>query len=196
MIRNVLFVLFALIIAIGFAGCGDGDSHKVDTTEHDNWVYIFPWLWEPTLTFELSDHSITGGQPWGGVSYGTPDLHWGIDVKAGRKASSSVANWFRSHASVATCTADCATEWPSELNFAITGTLKINGTGYPVTIGQGSTFGQNNWWIGGPGWTRHAQIFPYDVIVTPDGKYFFSQVENTSDQFWLKTSYGTESQSN
>jgi len=34
MIRNVLSALFTLIIAISFAGCGDGDSsHKFDIGE-------------------------------------------------------------------------------------------------------------------------------------------------------------------
>ena len=41
----------------------------VDTTEHDNWVYLAPSSgWTPSLAFELDDHSITSGQPWGGVS--------------------------------------------------------------------------------------------------------------------------------
>lgn len=186
MIRNILVVSFVLIIAIGFAGCGSGDS-QVDTTEHDNWVYLEPYMWNPTLAYEQADHSITSGQPWGGVSTGTPDLDWGIDVKAGRHGSRSVADWFRSHASVATCTADCSTNWPSELNFAITGTITINGTGYPITIGQGSTFGKNNWWIGGPGWTIHPGIDAN--VVTPDGKYVFMPIIDTTEQFWIKTSY-------
>jgi hypothetical protein len=196
MIRNVLSALFALIIAIGLAGCGSGDSQNADTvdvTQHDNWVYLEPWQWNPTLAYAQDDHSITSGQPWGGVSTGQPDLDWGIDVKAGRKGSSSPAAWFRSHASAATCTADCNTDWPADLNFAIKGTITIDGHGYPVTIGQGSTFGKNNWWIGGPGWTAHPGVF--DNVVTPDGKYVFMPVDNTTDQFWIKTSYSSESQS-
>ena len=128
MIRNVRSVLFALIIAIGLAGCGSGDSQNadtVDTTEHDNWVYFDPWKDNIPLAYAQDDHSITSGQPWGGVSTGKPDLDWGIDVKAGRKGSSGPAAWFRSNASAATCTADCNTDWPSDLNFAIKGTSSL-----------------------------------------------------------------------
>ncbi len=191
MIRNVLSVLFALIIAVGIAGCGDDDSSKVDVTEHDNWVFLEPDADNVQLAYEEIDHSITSGQPWGGVTTGTQDGIWGIDVKAGRHASSSVASWFRSHASVATCAnfpSGCP-DWPSELNFAIRGTIKINGSEYPITIGQGSVGGvHNNWWIGGPGWTLKSSAFG-DAVVTPDGKYFFEAVGDTFDQFWIRTSF-------
>ena len=191
MIRNFLSALFTLIIAISFAGCGDEDSsNKVDTTEHDNWVYLLRWADNVQLAYEEIDHSITSGQPWGGVTTGVSDQNWGIDVKAGRHTSSSVANWFRSHASAATCAnwpSGCP-DWPSELNFAITGTITINGTGYPVTIGQGSVGLHNNWWIGGPGWSMHSTVLG-DAVVTPDGKYYFEPEDDTFDQFWIRTSY-------
>jgi hypothetical protein len=163
----------------------------LDTTEHDNWVYLEPSSgWKPSLAFELDDHSISSGQPWGGVSSSVSNQVLGIDVKAGRHASSSVASWFRSHASVAWCAnwPSACPEWPSDLNFAMTGTLTINGTGYPVTIGQGSVRPHNNWWIGGPGWT--ARYSPLgDAVVTPDGKYFFEPQDDTFNQFWISTSF-------
>jgi hypothetical protein len=190
MIRNVLSVLFALIIAVGIAGCGDGGGSNVDVTEHDNWVYLLPWADNVPLSYEQADHAITSGQPWGGIVTGVQDTTWGIDVKAGRHASSSVANWFHSHASAATCAnwpSGCP-DWPSDLNFAITGTITINGTNYPITIGQGSVGPHNNWWIGGPGWIMHSSVLG-DAVVTPDGKYFFEPVDDTFDQFWIRTSF-------
>ncbi len=191
MIRNVLSALFALTIAIGLSGCGSGDSQEaVDTTEHDNWVYLSTYWGFAQLAFDLTGYSITSGQPWGGVSTGQPDQTWGIDAKAGRHGSSTPAEWFKSHASVAVCTGyTCSSAWPSELNFAMTGTLTINGTSYPITIGQGSTaLGVNNWWIGGPGWTIHSGTD--SNVVTPDGQYLFRPVLDDNETFWICTSYG------
>jgi len=88
---------------------------------------------------------------------------------------------------------DCTATWPSELNFAITGTITIDGTGYPITIGQGSTGSSNNWWVGGPGWTIHSGV--YANVVTPDGKYVFMPEEDDANGFWIKTSYSTKSRS-
>jgi len=202
MIRNVVSVLLIFIIAISLAGCASGDNQNIDTsdtvdtvdvTQHDNWVYFDPETDGIPLAYAEDDHAITSGQPWGGVSTGKPDLDWGIDVKAGRKGSSSPAAWFRENASAATCTADCDSDWPSDLNFAIKGTITIDGTEYPVTIGQGSSLGKNNWWIGGPGWTIHSGV--HANIMTPDEKYVFMPVDNTTDQFWIRTSYSLESQS-
>ena len=162
----------------------------LDTTEHDNWVFLTPVPGNPPLAFGLADRSITSGQPWGGVSTGVQDQLWGINVKAGRHASSSVASWFHSHASAATCA-----NWPSgcpvlavRSELRLHGELTINGTGYPVTIGQGSVWPHNNWWIGGPGWTMHSTILD-DAVVTPDGKYFFEPADDTFNQFWIRTSY-------
>ena len=188
MIRSILFALFSLIIAIGLAGCGSDDNPAVDTSTHDNWVQLVPWADNVQLSFELADYSITSGQPWGGVSTGTQDNTWGIDVKAGRKGSGSVADWFKSHASAAWCAnfpSNCP-DWPSELNFAMTGTIKINDDSYPITIGQGSTGLHNNWWIGGPGWTLDVTFGV--AVVTPDRKYFFEPVDDTFNQFSIGTS--------
>lgn len=192
MIRNAMSVLFALIIALSFGGCGDGDSdHKVDTTEHDNWVYMDVWEDNVQVSFALSEHSITSGQPWGGVSTSYPTGTFEIDAKAGRHGSSSVASWFKSHASAATCAnwpSGCP-DWPSNLNFAFTGNITINGTGYPITIGQGSVGGvHNNWWIGGPGWQLKSTALG-DAMITPDGKYYFEPVDDTFDTFRISTSY-------
>ena len=189
MIRNILFALFSLIIALGFAGCGSDDNPVVDTSTHDNWVYLDA---EPgsnmQLAFTESDHSITSGQPWGEVSASFQDGQLGIDVKAGRHGSSSVADWFKSHASAAWCAnwpSGCP-DWPSELNFAMTGTLTINGTSYPVTIGQGSTGIHNNWWIGGPGWSMDTTITGTDVV-TPDGKYLINPMDDSFNEFQIAT---------
>jgi hypothetical protein len=188
--KNSLNVLLAIIIATGLAGCKKQESpppDEVDVTQHDNWVVFTPDWGNPPLAFSLADHSITSGQPWGGVSTGSQGSGWGIDAKAGRSKTSGVANWFKSHASFAICATwpSISDAWPSELNFAFTGTLTINGIGYPITIGQGSVPPNNNWWLGGPGWSHWNSPFG-DAVVTPDGKYYFEAADDTFNQFWIR----------
>ena len=127
-------------------------------------------------------YSITSGQPWGGVSTGSGVSGGGsglnIDVEAGRKGSPQVAQWFTSRTSTMISSAEWgADSFPRELNFAFTGTLTINGTEYPVVIGQGHSGTDNNWWIGGQGSGWGLSVFGQSVatdtavLVTPDGEY-------------------------
>jgi hypothetical protein len=191
LINGILTGSVSLILILGLAACKKSSDSSSPTEEevilHDNLVMLVPWQWNPTLAFSLENHSITSGQPWSGCSASIKDGFFTIDARAGRKASSGVADWFRSNATNAICSDDCNCVWPSELNFAFTGTITVNGDSYQVTIGQGSTVGHNNWWIGGPGWTIHEGITPN--VRTPDGKYYFEPEENSSDQIWVKTEY-------
>ena len=41
---------------------------KKKATEHDNWVYLESYSWTASISFNLTDHNITGGQPWGFLS--------------------------------------------------------------------------------------------------------------------------------
>ncbi len=190
--RQINLIAFSALVFLAIApGCkkqtDTAEEPTIDVSLHDNLLMLEPYLMTPTLSFTVDQHSITSGQPWSGVTASVKDGVFTIDARAGRHGSSSVAGWFKSHATIATCCADCGCAWPSDLNFAFTGTITINGDAYPVTIAQGNSFGQNNWWIGGPGWSQHSGI-TYNVV-TPDGKYYFEPVENTSDQIWIKTAY-------
>merc|ERR1739845_343352 len=99
-----------------------------------------------------SGHSITGGQPWGGVATDYDKL----TVKAGRKGSSGPADWFLKNLgpdNIAGCDVASDTS-PSKLNFAVSGTLSMNVGGAIVTcpdvrFGQGHSGSRNNWWMGG-----------------------------------------------
>lgn len=186
---NILKILLGLTVAIGPTACNKtSDTQPVEEVIlHDNLVMLVPWNWTPTLAFTLGNHSITSGQPWDGCTASIQDGFFTIDARAGRKASSSVADWFHNNATNAICSDDCNCTWPADLNFAFTGTITINGDSYPVTIGQGSTFGKNNWWIGGPGWTIHEGVTPN--VRTPDEKYYFEPEENSSNMIWVKTTY-------
>jgi hypothetical protein len=159
----------------------------LDVTEHDNWVLMIPDWGTATLSFTLSDHDITSGQPWDGVSTGNQGGTWGIDAKAGRHASSGCSSWFRDHCSNATCCnwpSGCD-PWPDKLNFAFTGTITIDGDSYTITIGQGSDGIHNNWWFGGPNWTAWSSPFG-DAVVTPDQKYYFEAEDDTFNQIYIR----------
>lgn len=189
--KSILFALVSMVVMTLTHGCKKSDDSTeeptIDVSLHDNYLMLEGYLWEPTLGFTLDQHSISSGQPWAGVTASIQDELFTLDARAGRHGTSSVADWFKSHATIATCCADCGCAWPSDLNFAFTGTITINGDSYPVTIAQGNSFGQNNWWIGGPGWSQHSGI-TYNVV-TPDGKYYFEPIENTANQIWIKTAY-------
>lgn len=191
MIKRALATIFLVALAAGLTCCSDDKKDDpIDTTQHENWVYLNPYLDNnPSITYSETAHDITSGQPWGGVSSGMSGGVYGIDVKAGRHNSSGCANWFKSNCSNATCCnwpGGC-NPWPSELNFAFTGTITINGNSYSITFGQGSDGVHNNWWVGGPGWTAWSSPFG-DAVRTPDKKYYFEATDDTFNQFDIRLS--------
>lgn len=106
------------------------------------------------LSFEVLKHSVSSGQPYGGVSVVSPDK---LNVKAGRHGTSQVAADFRTwadHGVVIGCQKDDA--YPRDLNFAVYGTLTFEhgGKTYQIKemiLAQGHNHaGRNNWWLGGP----------------------------------------------
>ncbi|MEI8083604.1 MAG: hypothetical protein WCI74_17345 [Actinomycetes bacterium] len=130
------------------------------------------------FTWTPGSYSITPDQAstWSGVSNcsapaGVTCL---VTVQAGRKASTTPAQWFASQAPAAMATWSGSGE-PSDLNFAVGGTFAIGGNTYTTALGQGSfweggTF--NNWWIGGQKWTVNSST---SAVITPDGKYQISE---------------------
>ena len=117
------------------------------------------------LTFKFGDGSWTGefvwdggyavspGQPWEGVTASGMGTTSSVTILAGRHGTSEVAEWFRQRASAAVVNIEFGDTWPSELNFAISGTLNANGSTFSIVIGQGNDGFQNNWWVGGESWT-------------------------------------------
>jgi hypothetical protein len=181
--------IFLLILLLA-AGCKKDSETTTDppvgVIQHDNQFDIAPDGFSPAMSYSYSgNHSITSGQPWGGVSAGMSGSELQIVAKAGRKASDTPANWFNSNVSNAACTIANVYSLPSELNFAFTGTITIEGNSYPVTMGQGNSLEYNNWWIGGPGWVFPSRTV-YGEISTPDRKYTFYRDGVKADLFWLK----------
>lgn len=181
----MMFLVMILVIT----GCKKKeatDDEIVGATQHDNYLQILPEQFSPSMSYSYSgNHSITSGQPWGGVSSGGYQGGLQLDAKAGRKGSYDVANWFASNVSEATCTISSLSPLPYELNFAFTGTITINGNSYPVTIAQGHSGASNNWWIGGPGWVLPSKRLNNGVC-TPDKKYLIVEDDTEADIFRIK----------
>lgn len=108
----------------------------------------------------IDNYSITGGQPFSGVSCvkDSPNS-WKLCVKAGRKGSEKVADWFKTQVGVNHSVAtDNYDDMPDNLNFAVKGTMKITSTVLKkevifecpdLVIAQGhNARSRNNWWIG------------------------------------------------
>eukprot|EP01059_Diplonema_ambulator_P004456 TRINITY_DN1416_c0_g1_i1.p2 TRINITY_DN1416_c0_g1~~TRINITY_DN1416_c0_g1_i1.p2 ORF type:complete len:177 (+),score=48.55 TRINITY_DN1416_c0_g1_i1:58-588(+) len=117
----------------------------------DNWIY-FDTNGTAKVNFTVGSHSITGGEPWGGVT----EQGNGILIKAGRKNSAGVAAAFVNGISVANVlvTNHVIDALPHDMNFAIFGNLTVSfSTGETAVcnnfrVGQGHYTAHNNWWMG------------------------------------------------
>jgi len=127
-------------------------------TQRDNHLY-FDLTGVQSFSFAPTEHSIRGGQPWGGVSSGVsrPGAQAFVLVKAGRKRSTGVANWFKERVGGGeTMVCNSRGNMPRGLNFAVKGTMSLTVGGQTVTcpdviLAQGNYAIANNWWLGGPG---------------------------------------------
>lgn len=157
----------------------------VGVSEHDNTVMLSAVnpISDNNVSFQWDGgYNITGGQPWGGVTVNQNSGPIVINVQAGRSGSTGPADWFNAATSMPIGNDVTLGGHPSELNFALSGTLTINGTNYPIVLGQGHTSeGQNNWWLGGQGsgWSEYT-VAP-EGIKTPDGQYVISGADDDSD---------------
>jgi hypothetical protein len=132
--------------------------------EHDN-EFKLTMVGLSNFNFTVTDHYITGGQPWGGVTSSSNNTEAIITVTAGRKGSKDAAEWFK-NAIGAGSAIGCQTidKLPSKLNFAFKGTMEFSHggalfVGKDIVIAQGSTAAfRNNWWIGGPNMTTIADL--------------------------------------
>eukprot|EP01059_Diplonema_ambulator_P004460 TRINITY_DN1416_c0_g1_i5.p1 TRINITY_DN1416_c0_g1~~TRINITY_DN1416_c0_g1_i5.p1 ORF type:complete len:177 (+),score=55.19 TRINITY_DN1416_c0_g1_i5:364-894(+) len=117
----------------------------------DNWIY-FDTNGTATVSFAAESHSITEGQPWGGVS----SQKNGILVKAGRQGSAGVAAAFVTGVTIVNVlvTDHVIDALPHDMNFAIFGNLTVSfSTGETAVcdnfrLGQGHHETSNNWWMG------------------------------------------------
>jgi hypothetical protein len=118
-------------------------TSTVQLTLGDGWTGTFTWD---------GGYAVSDGQPWEGVTTTGSGSTISIQVKAGEHLTSDVAQWFRQRVSAMVPGNAAFDAVPSELSFAISGTLNVNGSTFAAVIGQGSLLGKANWWIGGSGW--------------------------------------------
>jgi hypothetical protein len=185
--KIILISLFTSVLAAPIV--------KSRATSHSNQLTIAfstnpgPQQFQNVAFTSSNEYSITGGQPWGGVStsYGEDIQGAGsmvITVEAGRHDSTAPAQFFLANAN-GFFGANSFSSAPSELNFAFTGVLTIDGSSYDIVIGQGSNSEGNDWWIGGQGWTLTTSV----QLTSPDGKYSFNigfgQTKANDDSFSL-----------
>jgi hypothetical protein len=144
-------------VLIGGAFLGTFTCAAFAATVRDNQV-VFDVNGMQSFSFQETGHSISSGQPYGGTTAGVINGQGVIDVQAGRNNTSGPATWFKQQVGAGqTIVCDTSGTYPSDLNFAVEGTLTIgsvNGktiTCDNVTIAQGNYAGTNNWWMGGPG---------------------------------------------
>lgn len=163
-------------------------TSPVGATQHDNVVDLVSANSLPVSFAWDQGYSITAGQPWGGVTT-SPGL--AIDVEAGRSASTGPAQWLNDRTAVPVGTegAGPGGSGPSELNFAFSGTLTIDGHEYPIVMGQGHTGDNNNWWFGGQGSGWKGGVSgptvgtSFGYVTTPDGLYSIGAPAGFSNQF-------------
>lgn len=158
------------------------------TTPRNNVVFIkagFPSTpdgWSFTWSQQVS---YTKGQPFDpstGVN-SVPIVNGGVEVLVvvGRQNSSGPAQWYQSQLSNPNSIhTDSGSTYPAKLNFAITGTLTLNGSSYSIALGQGSNstalIPNNNWWLGGTS-AGYQYLANYSgcrsgpALVTPDSAY-------------------------
>ncbi len=122
--------------------------------EHDN-EFSLKIAGLSNFSFEVKSHSITSGQPWGGVTTTSDSTGAYFTVKAGRSNSKDNAHWFIQQLNGGSCLGDSSSgSVPGSLNFAFIGTMSFNHGGKQivcenVVIGQGHST-RNTWWLGGP----------------------------------------------
>jgi hypothetical protein len=143
--------------AIGLATLLLATFAATAATQHDNYVY-FALAGVQSFSFAPTAYNITSGQPYGGTTSGVSQAgkQGFILVKAGRKGSTSVAQWFQQQVGAGqTLVCDATGTFPDKLNFAVQGTLTMQVGGKTFTcdniiVAQGNFATVNNWWMGGP----------------------------------------------
>ncbi len=151
--------------------------------------------------FEIQDYCITDGQPWEGIDkIECGDTQCTINVRAGRKGSDKVSNWFKDKikgGSAIGC--DTYDSLPGSLNFAFIGKMSFTHggkkySGENIVIAQGhNARSRNNWWIGGK---EMAEITKIEVVQVAAIAQTFKQDKILPCKVFFATSIGHVSSMN
>ncbi|MCY4330901.1 MAG: hypothetical protein OXC48_12625 [Endozoicomonadaceae bacterium] len=140
-----------------------------------------------SVRLKMTAKYITKGQLFDSIG---PVLKHGIKIKAERKKSSDVVSQVKK-ANGNSIFKDNSTfgKNPGKLNFAVQGTLIINGKQFnDIILAQGHTGLSNNWWFAGLHCTRYiytrAEINAIDCIATDGTDWCFTRgYEYTADLY-------------
>ncbi|OTA13956.1 hypothetical protein Xvie_04108 [Xenorhabdus vietnamensis] len=129
------------------------------------------------VVFNVTDHYITSGQGWEGVTVSDDSEGCTFLVRAGRKGSSDTADWFNNKIAGGNAIAcDTFATLPSKLNFAFIGDLSFEHggnkySGTDIVIAQGhNARSRNNWWLGGKHMSKIADL-PLDIYELQGQKF-------------------------
>ena len=159
---NLVFVLAVIVFATSAAALPSRYQEIIaflQATKMNKNKFTLKMAGMSNMKFQEYGHSVTAGQPWGGVTstFCKDRGTCRITIESGQKRSKEVASWFIKQVGGGSAIA-CYTKSnaPDSLNFAINGTLKFDHggktyTGDNILIAQGFHLLRYNWWIGGPG---------------------------------------------
>jgi hypothetical protein len=143
------------MLVSGEAATDEQASDNLGVSIHDNEVWLTTHGDRGMVfdSFDMSDHAITAGQPWDGVTVNKDSNGLHFNIKAGRKndyVSSTFFNQATASWGVQGSRGDDAIN-PDKLNFAIKGTVHghYNGAAFAceMVVGQGSNALGNTWWF-------------------------------------------------
>lgn len=130
-----------------------------------------------SFTWDDPEKIISSGQPWGGVN----SYDGEITIAAGRHKTKECASWYNNYVngdSTHMVHTGGGSKVPSELNFAIKGTLIVNEKPFSICLGQGSNSGGNNWHLASEKITTDANNkngeIGNGIRLTQDGNSTFS----------------------
>ncbi len=158
--------------------------------EHDNEFILDLWTGINQVKLIIREYCITEGQPWDEKNNlmerkGGGGTSWSFCIKAGRKKSPGVANWFRDKiygGNAVGCKVQLDS-LPNELNFAFMGELSFIYQNKEVlipdiVIAQGNNGINNNWWFG--------SALMSNGMVHCGGDYFFSVKPHEVNWFLIR----------
>jgi hypothetical protein len=120
------------------------------SSTHGNKFY-FKYQNDMSISFEYNnEYIVTDGQQLTDVSESddSDKRIYEINIEAGRKGSSDCADWYKESVgknSDHMIHTEGGDHSPDKLNFAIKGTLTLDGTEYTICLGQGHNSNGNNW---------------------------------------------------
>lgn len=197
--NKIIMVLLAFFSSIILANLTTSSAH---TKTHNNRLFFSGAT--NVVNFTITDHCIAQEQPFENkvtvIKKGKPH----IDIRAGRHNNKHTAKCLISMFKKKRFTEEHFTfyQHPMQLNFAVKGTLSINGEYFDnIILAQGHSGLTNNWWFGGEAcqYTNNTKASNAVNCTARDGKSWcfirgyissglISSQSTHPDEVWVQTS--------